>query len=480
MRWSGLRRINVRSLRSRFGMWVAVLVLVSVIVLAAFVYVYVGRGLRSSLDDSLRVSASVVTSGVSVVDGSMTLGASTPDADPELETLHSQGTTVRYLGPTGTILAGFGHAWDTPADPAALVAAQSGTPRFSESSDPEQDRDYRVYTVPVLTGGAVAGFVQVMRDLHPLRETLTNLLAALFAGGLAVVALGGLGGYLLARRALAPVDAMTRMTKEISAGDLSSRLNMTDTYDEIGQLASNFDNMLERLEESFARERRFTADASHELRTPLAAMEAILGVIRSEPREAVEYEQALDDLAEETARLRALAEGLLRLARGSRPQQIDLVSVDISVLTEDVVDALRPLAEAKRLDLKSRIEPGVTVRGDSDSLIRVFLNLLDNAIKFTEPGGVVTVSAYLRGDSALVDVTDTGIGIAAGRLASVFERFYQADSSRSAPGAGLGLSLARQMVHDNGGQLSVASEEGRGSTFTVRLKRVTGPTACAG
>jgi signal transduction histidine kinase len=448
------------------------LVLVSVMVLGSFVYVYVGRALRNSLDDSLRVSASVAISTVKVVDGTMTLSASTPDADPELETLHSQGTTVRYLGPTGTIISGFGHAWDVPADPAALAATQSGISRFSESSDPEHDRDYRVYTVPVTSDGAVAGFVQVMRDPYPVQETLADLLAALFAGGVAVVLLGGLGGYLLARRALAPVGAMTRMTKEISAGDLSSRLNMTDTYDEIGQLASSFDAMLERLEESFARERRFTADASHELRTPLAAMEAILSVIRSEPREAAEYEQALDDLAEETARLRALAEGLLRLARGAQPQPVDLAPVDISVLADDVVEALRPLAEAKGIDLGPRIEAGLTVRGDSDGLIRIFLNLLDNAIKFTEPGGAVTVSAYSQGDSAVVEFSDTGIGIAADRLANIFERFYRADSSRSTPGAGLGLSLARQMVHDNNGALTVASEEGRGSTFTVRLKKL--------
>jgi heavy metal sensor kinase len=471
MRWSGLHRINLRSLRTRFGLWVAVLVLVAVIVFGGFVYASVERGMRSSLADSLRVSASVVASTVEVRNGQMVLDDTLPSTDPDFEGLRAQGTTVRYVDPKGAIVTGFGPAWDSAPNPVDLTAVQSGAPRFSESSDPVKDRDYLVYTVPVMEGPSVAGYIQVMRDFHSLRETLTNLLAALLAGGAAVVVLGGLGGYLLARRALAPVEAMTRMTKEISAGDLSARLNMTDTYDEVGELASSFDGMLERLEESFVRERRFTADASHELRTPLAAMEAILSVIRSEPRERAEYEQALDDIAEETARLRALAEGLLRLARGARPQPTDLVAVDVSVLAEDVVEAMRPLAEAKGLDLESRVQPGLMVRGDSDSVIRVMLNLLDNAIKFTESGGTVTVSAYSRGESTFVEVADTGIGIRADRLTSIFERFYRADSSRSAPGAGLGLSLARQMVHDNGGELTVASEEGRGSTFTVRLNQ---------
>jgi heavy metal sensor kinase len=472
MRWPALRRINLRSLRTRFGLWVAVLVLVAVVVFGGFVYVSVGRGMRGSLADSLRVSASVVLSTVDIKNGKMVVDESLPTTDPDFEGLRAQGTTVRYVDTGGKVVAGFGPAWDSAPDFVALTSVQNGEPRFSEASDPVKDRDYLVYTVPVMAQGTVAGYIQVMRDFHSLRETLTNLLAALFAGGAAVVLLAGIGGYLLARKALAPVGAMTRMTKEISAGDLSARLNMADTYDEIGQLASSFDGMLERLEESFVRERRFTADASHELRTPLAAMEAILSVIRSEPRELAEYEEALDDLAEETARLRSLAEELLRLARGPRSRPAELEPVDLSLLGEDVVEAMRPLAEAKGLDLRCRIEAGLIVRADNDSLIRVFLNLLDNAIKFTQVGGEVTVAVYSRDGNALVEVSDTGIGIAANRLANIFERFYRADSSRSTPGAGLGLSLARQMVQDNGGELTVTSVEGQGSTFTVRLQRV--------
>ena len=245
---------------------------------------------------------------------------------------------------------------------------------------------------------------------------------------------------------------------------------MSGTDDEVGRLASTFDEMLGRLEDSFKRERQFTTDASHELRTPLAAMEAILSVIRSEPRERAEYEQALDDLAEETARLRALAEDLLRLARGAQSAPPERRPVDVSALLGDVVDALRPLAEAKALSLECRVDPGLTVMGDSDSLIRVFLNLVDNATKFTEQGGVV-VSAHTRRDAVVVDVMDTGIGIPADRLADIFERFCRADSSRSAPGTGLGLALALQIVQNHGGTLTAHSTEGQGSTFTVRLER---------
>ena len=228
--------------------------------------------------------------------------------------------------------------------------------------------------------------------------------------------------------------------------------------------------MLERLDDSFKRERRFTADASHELRTSLAAMEAILGVIRSEPREPKEYEQALDDLAEETARLRSLAEDLLQLARGSQSLHAEFTPVDVSTLVGDVRDVLRPLAEAKDLSLECRIDPDLIVMGDSDSLIRVLLNLLNNAIKFTERGGI-TVSASLRAGGDVVEVADTGVGIAPDRLPSIFERFCRADPSRSAAGTGLGLALARQIVQNHGGTLTAISTEGRGSTFAVTLKK---------
>jgi signal transduction histidine kinase len=161
-------------------------------------------------------------------------------------------------------------------------------------------------------------------------------------------------------------------------------------------------------------------------------------------------------------------EKLLELARSGRSTVADFTQVDVSTLVEDVADVLRPLARAKRVSLERRLEPGLTIDGDSDSLIRLFLNLVENAIKFTERGGV-SITAYRRGDSVVVEVADTGIGIAAERIAHVFERFYRADASRSAPGTGLGLALAQQIALNHKGTLTATSREGEGSTFTLTL-----------
>ncbi|MCL4369036.1 MAG: HAMP domain-containing histidine kinase [Actinobacteria bacterium] len=468
MRWpraGGLRR---RSLRTRFGMWVAALVVMALSLFGAYVYIAVGLGLRSGLDDSLRVSASLVASTVTVARGGLVLGESMPENNSELGALLAQGNTVRYVDAQGAVMGGFGLLWNAPPDAAGLALARSGSPAFTNAADPAADKDYRVYTLPLAEGNTVAGFVQVMHGLDSVNAALQRLLAALLIGGAFVMVGVGLAGYYLAGPALAPIDEITRTAQRISAEDLSARLHMTGADDEVGRLASTFDDMLERLDDSFERERRFAADASHELRTPLAAMEAILGVVRSEARDPAEYTQALDDLAEETARLRALVGDLLQFARGARTVEAELAPVDLSTLVHDVVDVLRRLAEAKGLSLECRVDAGLTVMGDSDGLVRVFLNLLDNAIKFTAHGGIV-LAAHQDGGTVHVEVTDTGIGIAPDRLPHIFEPFFRADPSRLAPGTGLGLALAQQIIHNHGGTLTVRSVQGQGTTLTVSL-----------
>jgi len=340
-----------------------------------------GRGLRRGLDDSLRVSATLVASTVDASDGTLLLRESLPENNSELEALRTQGNTVRYLAADGTVLGGFGLGWNSPPDRASLAAAQKAGPGFSDFTNSTEDKDYRVFTLALFDTGAVSGFVQVLHNYDSVNDTLERVLAALLAGGAVVTVGAGLAGYFLARRALEPIDVITRTARRISAQDLSARLNLSGADDEVGRLASTFDDMLERLDDSFKRERRFTTDASHELRTPLAAMEAILGVVRSEPRGTAEYEEALDDLAEETARLRALAEDLLQLARGAQsvPARACRWMSRRSSRTSWRLSALWPRRRSCKLEC--RVNTRLHVPGDSDSLIRVFYNLLDNAIK---------------------------------------------------------------------------------------------------
>ncbi|MEJ5198835.1 MAG: HAMP domain-containing sensor histidine kinase, partial [Anaerolineae bacterium] len=234
------------------------------------------------------------------------------------------------------------------------------------------------------------------------------------------------------------------------------------------RLAATFDDMLGRLDEAFRRERQFTADASHELRTPLAAMQAILSVTCGQRRTPEDYEAALADLADETDRLRGLVEDLLQLARGEGTSVTARAPVDLSTLLADITDSLRPLAEAKGLTLICDVPPGLRLLGDGDALIRLFVNLLDNAIKYTERGRIV-VTGRAETDRLRVTVADTGIGIPAEHLPHIFKRFYRVDPARTAAGAGLGLALALEIARRHGGTITVDSTPGVGSTFTVFL-----------
>ena len=226
--------------------------------------------------------------------------------------------------------------------------------------------------------------------------------------------------------------------------------------------------MLARLDEAFRRERQFTADASHELRTPLAAMQAILSVTRERRRTAADYELALADLADEADRLAGLVEDLLRLARGETQTDGVRAPVDLSTLLRDVTDSLRPLAEAKGLALTCNVPSGLTLTGDSDALIRLFVNLLENAVKYSERGEIL-VTARRTTDGLDVTVADTGMGIPAEHLPHIFDRFYRVDKARSARGAGLGLAIAQEIARAHGGMIAAASTPGVGTTFTVHL-----------
>lgn len=457
------------TLRVRFALWLSALLLV---VLAAFgvsVYLSLARGLASSLEDSLRLAASQVAGSLNVEDGKVDLSESLPESD-ETASLRERGLTYRVLDPDGIALVAFGPYRALPISDESLTSARAGRSSFATLANPAEGLRVRVYTVPVLQEGRVTAVVQVSETLEGIEETLNRLLLSLALGGVLLSVVAGSAGYLLVARALSPIDQITRTARRISGEDLSSRLNLPRTRDEVGRLAETFDEMLARLDGAFRRERQFTADASHELRTPLAAMQAILSVVREERRTPQEYELALADLSEEADRLRSLAEDLLQLTRGGFGQPLSREEVDLSALLNDAADVLRPLAAAKGLSLTCDVPPGLTLLGDSDNLIRLFVNLLDNAVKFTERGSV-SVVARLEPSEVAVSVADTGPGISPEHLHHVFDRFYRVEASRSSRGAGLGLAIAQEIAAAHGGMIEVTSTLEQGTSFTVRLPR---------
>ena len=329
----------------------------------------------------------------------------------------------------------------------------------------------RVLIAPVLEAGRVINVVQVGISLENMYKTLRRfdlIMAAVFPLGLL---LAGGGGWLLARRALRPVDSMTQAVRRISGEHLQERLPETGTGDELDRLAVTLNAMLVRLDDSFRQVRQFSADASHELQTPLTILKGEIEVALRSTRTPQEYQQVLHSSLEEIDRISRLVGGLLLLARADAGVlRLDLQPVELPQLVTEVVARMRRLAEEKSIKVHFESMAPVLIQADREHLQRLLLNLVDNAIKYTPPGGTITLSLHCDADQVRVQVTDTGIGLSQAEQEQIFTRFYRSAEAKSqGGGAGLGLCLTQSIAAAHGGSIEVASTPGQGSTFTVVL-----------
>lgn len=335
--------------------------------------------------------------------------------------------------------------------------------------------DYNNHTV---------GWVTLGQQLDPTGQ-LNRLKWTLLIAGIITLAAAFGGGYWLADRALKPVKTITHTAQAISDSGLDRRLNLT-TRDELGELGKTFDQMLDRLQAAFNRQRQFTADASHELRTPLAIIGLETNRALSGTRSTNEIVQALKIVQSENNFMSRLVEELLTLARMDAGQVVlNKQPLDLSDLALEAVERLTSLAEQKGVQLKAGELPELIILGDRQTLSQMIGNLVDNAIKYTPAGDHQWVSVETgkrldpAGSSAWVRVTDNGPGIAQEHLSHLFDRFYRVDDARShniegdkeetIPGSGLGLSIVQWIVQIHGGRIEVKSQPGEGSTFEVSL-----------
>jgi two-component system OmpR family sensor kinase len=338
--------------------------------------------------------------------------------------------------------------------------------------------DY-VYAVPVKPLDGSARVVEAGRSYESATRTLHTFAAVLIGVILSALLLSVGGAYLLARAALFPVDAVVRSAREITESDLSTRLPVAHPKDDIGRLTTTINDLLGRLEAAFARreealshQRRFAADASHELRTPLTSIAGYAKMLKDwgleEPKTAREGTAAI---LEESERMRSLVESLLTLARGDGGAPLDLAPEDLATVAADAAKAAQAAAGGKVA--VEYTPPGEPVEASFDrvQIRQVVTILLDNAIKYTPEGGTVTVRVRRENGWARLEVSDTGIGIPKEELPLVFERFHRADPARTEIGAGLGLSIARQIARAHGGEVEAESEPGEGSTFVLRIPR---------
>jgi len=465
-----MSRIQPRSVRVRLTLWYVGVMLLVLGVYAGAVYTVVRNNSSQRLDDHLRDD----------FDWASDMLAQRPDGSiaPYDETGEGDSPWLQVYGLNGELLYKTPEARRNPVPSSGALAKQA---------------DEHIVTVPnvsppyrVMSGGARIGgrpvVVQVARSEASIIQDQRQLLYILLLGLPAAVALAGIGGYGLARRALAPVDRMAERARSINAEQLNARLPIDNPDDELGRLATVFNETFARLESSFDRMRRFTADASHELRTPLTAIRSVGEVGLRGRRDEAAYREIIGSMLEEVDRLALLVDRLLMLSRADTGEaKLSMDIVDVRLLAEEVAEQLGVLAEEKEQSIQVRFETAPSWIGDRVVLRQALLNLVDNAIKYTPAGGSIEIRVAQAADGTTIEVSDTGPGIPAELQSRIFDRFYRVDRARSREngGTGLGLAIAKWAVEVNGGYLTVESAGGAGSKFRITLPQTATAAATA-
>lgn len=449
-------------LRVKLTLWYVLLLAATFTVFAVYLIFRFQYSLRSAIDASLQITVANTIASLDKEDYRET-NSLTFDL-----TGGSQVGTPDFVM---RLISTQSEVWDTSGNAQNISFWRPTAAGYTTQT--ENKVEWRVFSQPVLdSNGQTIGWVQAAQSLRPVNEAVQDLSEQLFLGIPLLLLFAGFGGYFLANRALRPIQQITNAAQEITAQDLSRRLAYRGAMDEVGSLAKTFDQMLERLQSSFERERRFTGDAAHELRTPLTVLKGQIDVTLNRRRNPAQYEKNLQELSGQVDRLIRLSNGLLFLSRSDQNQlSFNPATINLHELLEILIEQFQSLAQERQLKINTKIPEGFSVYGDSDHLIRLFMNLLENALKYTPTGGQITVTAVKKPGETQVILHNTGPGIPQENLRHLFERFYRvgADRSSQTGGTGLGLAIAHEIARLHRGDIEVQSESGRGVTVTVHL-----------
>ena len=462
-----MRRKPWLTLRFRLVAWYLLLTGISTLVSDGFIYYEFRQLLLSQVDNSLKVASIQALKNIDDEVDQLEFDAR-PDSTFLASLLGEAGLEIYLRGRDGSLKGGFGQSLVLAAEPDVRLGFQTVvTP----------DGRWRTFTQEIASRNRrPPAWLTVARSLEPVDATLSDVFNRHLLKLPFLLGIVGFCGLFLASRALKPIGQIAQATRQVRiSGDLSQRVHYLGSVDdELAHLATMFDEMLESLQSTFEQQNRLIADASHELRTPLTTLNGHVQVALSQPRTADAYVESLEAIQSEVGRLIRLSTDLLLLSRLEQHyQELDLELVQLSDLLQAIAAQIKPLADLKRLKFVTDIAPGLRIHASPDHLIRLFLNLLDNAVKYTPEQGVVALRAEAQSEFIVVSVSDSGIGIAEEHLPHLFDRFYRVDKSRSRAmgGTGLGLAIAQEIVHRHHAAISVHSLPSSGTTFTVRFRR---------
>jgi heavy metal sensor kinase len=459
-----LRRSLARlPIRARLTLWFVAIMGATLVALSLYLSLQFLHSVSSSIDLGLQIAAGQILANVEQEGGRLAFGEGAATAAGQQS---SPGLTMRLVDLAGNVLDQRGIAGELPA----WGPLQAG---YATASWPGDDTRWRTLTEAVQgDDGSPKGWLQVVQTLDVLTNTQQDVRDQLLLMIPVLLVALGVGGYFLASRMLRPIDRITRTAATITASDLSKRIDFAGPKDEVGRLAATFDAMLVRLQSAFARERRFSADAAHELKTPLSVLKGKLDVALSRERSVGEYRATLQDLSAQVERLIKLSGNLLTLSRlEQRKLEGELALVNLSDMLESILEQYRQEAGKRQIAISADLPATLPMKGYPDALTRLFINLMDNAVRYTPEGGRIELKAAAGEELVWVALFNSATNLSDEQVRHLFERFYRADPSRSrrSGGAGLGLSIAKEIVEAHGGRIAVENRPGEGITFRIEM-----------
>jgi two-component system OmpR family sensor kinase len=472
-----MRKVNL-PIRWRLTIWYGAILALILVVFSSGVYIYFRNSLQDSIDTKIRSIAEVLSSSMTETHGQTVLG----NFERYLENVlgrKPKGKFIQIIDRSGKIGAKMSdiETETVPTSFGTLERTLRGEVVYETVG--ERRPRLRMITLPIADGKAdskangkkITSIVQVGTSLEDFDETMTKLLIVMIIGIPTSLCATVMVGYFMARKTLRPVDQIRRAAVKISSTNLDERIDLGSRRDELSRLAETFNAMISRLKDAFLRVNLFSLDVSHELKTPLTILKGETEVALRKERGQEEYKRLLVSSLEEVDRMTKIIDDLLLLSKADpKDMRLNIENIALRDLLVDVCMDMRIFAEKKEIELAINELSDVRLMGDELKLRRMFLNIVENGIKYTPKGGRVEVSSVANDGYVLINVKDNGVGISDDDIKYVFDRFYQADKSRRREGgSGLGLSISKWIAEAHKGSIQVESQPTNGSLFSIKL-----------
>ncbi|MBE7121388.1 ATP-binding protein [Bacillus cereus] len=447
------------SIKMRVTLWYTGLIVIIMALVLAFILTSSDKVLLFNMKDQLKSTVKESMEDIEYKHGQLKF-------DDDFATLED-GVNLLIYSKQGELLVG-----NSPTSFNKKVSLKSDEIQTIKDGN----KEWIVYDFLHNVGGDEQVWVRGIMTMNQLSSTMNTLIVVTLISFPLLIIIAAVGGYFITQRAFRPVQQMSDSASEIGDGkDLSKRINLQgSSKDEMYHLAQTFDKMFERLETSFESEKQFTSDASHELRTPTSVIISQCEYALSQRNNSKEMEESLEVILRQSHKMSALISQLLLLARVDQGKHntFQFECINMSELTEIVVEELSLMVQEASIDITTNIEEDLLIKADQTLMMRLLMNLLTNAIAYSKANGIVNMQLYRDETNIIGKVSDNGIGISEQHIAKIWDRFYRVDAARTSSNngnTGLGLSMVKWIVELHGGEITVESELGEGSTFTFKL-----------